>query len=62
MSSDGRNAIEIHRQRVGLVSRAGIRKVNTVEKDHRLVKMNLPLRRCRPVLPSLRVRGYRPRA
>ena len=33
-----RDAVEIDRQRVGLVSRAGIREINTVEKDHRLVE------------------------
>ena len=33
-----RDAVEIDRQRVGLVPRAGIREINTVEKDHRLVE------------------------
>ena len=36
------DAVEIHGQRVGLMPRAGIRKVNTVEKDHRLVKRTSP--------------------
>ena len=39
---DGRNAVEIDRKRVGLVPGAGVRKINAVEKDHRLVERASP--------------------
>ena len=39
---DTRHAVEVDGQRVGLVARAGVRKVNTVQEDHGLVERASP--------------------